>query len=97
MVNPISPREAMETQIIPDAVASVVNDLLRKRISNRVIQVTQVEVENALIKQGLTTDEIYSENMMDFENAYRQNGWTVEYNRASYSETHFSPYWSFTQ
>jgi hypothetical protein len=99
MVSPYSPAQAKEerAQTTPAAVITVVNELLAQRSENQRITITQEEVVEALIERFIIPREnIFLNYMLNFESAYRANGWNVEYDKPGWNES-YKAHWVFSQ
>lgn len=91
-VKPISPSEILDNldKIIPPVVIQAVNNLLMKEYRGGSVTILQ----DAIIKEiknldgTITKDQIYDNKWLDFESLYRQNGWSVEYDKPAYNETY---------
>ncbi len=82
MPGPMSPDEIVAARpAIPEQVFEVFNSLIaRSRF------VRQDEVVERLVELGFDREQIFSDHMLDVENAYRAKGWNVTYNRPVYNE-----------
>ena len=95
-IEPITPTEAFVKSIvnIPDFVIQAVNDTIVKNLSrpSRTAYFTQDEVIGAILRSSgamemkLTSDKLFDNHWMDFEDAFRDAGWTVTYDKPAYNE-----------
>lgn len=93
MVKPIKPSEIAQAKVavIPEAVIQVVNDILARRFTNGRASIKQKEIVNELVcNHNMTTDMIYSNGYLNFEEIYREQGWDVVYDKPAYYETYDS-------
>lgn len=95
-VKPISPDEigAAKRQHIPDVVFQVVNELLARNYTNGSATIKQNEIVEALEEKGFTRNEIFSKNLLNFEESYRDEGWSVVYDKPAYYES-YDAYFKF--
>lgn len=87
MIEPIKPSEVFET--IPDFVIEIVNEFILKEWDGEQSSILQKDIVNEIItrypgKEDITSQTVYSNHWLDFENLYRQAGWEVEYNKPSF-------------
>ncbi len=91
-IKPISPSEIINNlgKIIPPIVIQAVNNLLTKNYRGSQVTILQDDIVNEIISldSAYTKDEIYGNKMLDFEEIYRKNGWSVEYDKPGYNETY---------
>ena len=92
-VKPISPNEIVENldKIIPSAIIQAVNQLLTEKYrGNGEVSIKQKDIiERACsLDDTLTSDIIYKNKYLDFEDLYRKNGWKVGYDKPAYNETY---------
>lgn len=73
---------------MPDAVLEVFNELITENFRGRYAVVYQEEVVKRLIKKGLDRKDIYDKGWLDVEDIYRQEGWTVVYDKPGYNESY---------
>jgi hypothetical protein len=87
-VKPISPREAISSkqQAFPDFVIEVVNNLIRQKVNGkRPITVLQSDISSGIRARS---NGKWEDWWLDFEDIYRDQGWTVEYDRPGYNESY---------
>ncbi len=98
-VKPYSPEEAMVAGIagIPNEVIEVVNALLAEgsRAGSKSVIIGQPELVKLLAEKGLTPQQLDKNNWLDFEQLYRDQGWTVVYDRPGYNES-YDAGWEFS-
>jgi hypothetical protein len=91
-IKPISPGEIIENLeiIIPPVVIQAVNNLLAKKYRGDRTVIFQDDIISEIIKLdgSYTRKQIFDEKMLDFEELYRKNGWSVEYDKPAYSENY---------
>lgn len=89
MIKPISPKDIPSADI-PDYVINVVNNLIISKfnhsLSKAVVQQDDIVdgimvVADARIR---TRQDIFDKRFLNFEQLYRQNGWTVRYDKPSW-------------
>lgn len=96
-VKPISPEEIKKNKIdfLPSEVIEVVNGILgRKYNGGYETIIDQEEVISGLISKGFQREDIFSKNMLDFEQAFRNEGWAVDFSKPAYNDT-YKPHWVF--
>jgi len=110
IVKPFSPAEARGHKIanIPPVVLECVNELLALDISAQGhASITQDELVARILSKGATVEirgvnheitkgMIYENSWLDFEPLYRQEGWTVTYDRPGYNES-YAASWLFKE
>ena len=97
MVKPITPSEVKI--VIPDAVIIAVNRLIQDKWDGTKAIIKQDEIME-LISSDREDDprpkrsEVYKHHWLDFEDLYRQAGWSVEYDKPGYNED-YDAYFKF--
>ena len=90
MPGPIQPDEVgpRRSAQIPEEVFEVFNSLITANWNGRSAVVRQDVAIRRLLKEidGLTTERIFEEHLLDVEEAYRAQGWTVIYDKPAYNE-----------
>lgn len=90
---PATPDElGLVTNTIPPEVFDVVNGLLAKSLTvmqNRV-------VEGVVARLGCKRQEVFDRGWLDFESAYQEAGWVVEYDKPGYNEG-YEAHWRFSR
>lgn len=88
--------EDIKSKIEAD-VEHVVDDLLQKRWDGRSAVLTQSEIITALMdKMGVSRQYVFNKKLLDFEQAYRDVGWHVYYDKPGYNES-YEPTFTFTK
>lgn len=91
-VKPISPNEIIDNleNIIPSVVIQAVNNLLTKEYKGNRAVILQDEIISEIIRldNSFTSRQIFDNKMLDFEELYRKNGWSVEYDKPGYNENY---------
>lgn len=89
------------TEQIPEEVISVVNALILEHYepNKKISIIKQDEILDRICnkEKGITHNYVFSRHWLDFEKLYEKYGWKVQYNRASYGEADFDPYFVFTE
>ena len=92
LVAPITPQEILDDlpNIIPSFVFEAVNKLLKQKFRGSSVTIKQDEIlqEIEKLQKTYTRQEIYGNKWMDFEKVYRDNGWSVEYDKPGYNENY---------
>jgi hypothetical protein len=96
-VRPITPTEAAEVHKdnIPPEVLAIVNRILAEDVKSSRIIIKQKDIVQELVNGGLDREEIFAKHWLDFEDIYRDAGWTVGYDKPAYNED-YEPYFEFT-
>jgi hypothetical protein len=102
-IKPIKPTEVLteKAKTIPDAVIQAVNEMIAKNWNGRSATVKKEHLLERYFKiSGKTNDranrdKLYDDNALDFEDFYRKEGWSVDYNSPCYGDSDFEPYWEF--
>ena len=96
---PITPAEAMKakTQAIPPEVFEVFDGLITRNISlTGTAKVDQDEAVTMIAsKLNIHRGVVFANKWVDVEEAYRQAGWLVEYDKPAYDEN-YKAYYMFT-
>lgn len=84
-MEPFSPEEARlrHAEKIPNSIISMINELLADRIYKGVIEITQAELTEKVVREGYSEDEFIDKGWIEFEAGYRVHGWSVEYTRVN--------------
>ena len=91
-IGPISPNDVNEkNEKIPGFVFDIVNKLLSKNYYQGKSKVMRKDIEREAEKLGETVDLW----MFDFEEDYRDIGWTVAYHKPGYLDECFETYYLF--
>ena len=103
MPSPISPDEIYDNKekfVHPDII-EIINKFLGERYTKGgSADILQKEIVKSFIEKNPEATEKYMlhNRMLDFEDAFRKNGWHVEYDRPMYygGDSFFEPYYRFT-
>ena len=100
-VLPITPEQAEEQQLnsIPDFVIEAVNGLIVKKYRReaKCAVLRQDEIIEAIQNvEFVERDVIIKNRWLDFEDLYRQAGWSVDYDTPGYNES-YTPVFTFTK
>jgi hypothetical protein len=99
MTRAITPDEATEQAAaapnIPDQVFAVFNELIVKNLRDGEARVLQDDAVTA-ISGALTVErqDVFDNHWLDVEDAYRAQGWVVDYDKPCYNET-YSAFFTF--
>lgn len=97
MTKPIKPSEVgtLKQTVIPDFVFKTFNELIAKNFVGGSATVKQDDVLNVLSQycgdqENLPAwrQKIFDEGWLNIEDAYRAEGWRVEYDKPGYNETY---------
>lgn len=88
-IKPITPNDASIAflEAIPDVVIETFNEFICNINSNS-ITIKQDDIVNAIIKKGISRDEIFLNHWLDVEKIYEEAGWKVEYDKPAYNESY---------
>jgi hypothetical protein len=94
---PISPDEVASQKIdsIPDGVFEVFNAVIVENWNSRTqsAKFLQDDVVDRLVnKLDVTREEIFSNKWLDVEDAYREQGWEVTFDKPGYNETYLASF-----
>lgn len=90
MTKPIRPDQvgATQAQYIPEAVFDVVNELIASNFTNGYATIKQKDIVSRLEASGYDRQDIFNKGYLNFEEAYRAEGWDVEYDKPAYNESY---------
>ena len=91
MTGPMKPSEIGEAkkQYIPPIVFDAFNELITKHWNGSYSSFTQDEVVNLIeAKTQNSEDTIFKQKWLDVEEAYRNEGWKVTYDKPGYNESY---------
>jgi hypothetical protein len=91
MSRPIRPDEVGQQQrsIIPEVVFDTINELIAVNWDGRSAVVKQEElVARICSRLGCLKDDVFKRKLLNFEEAYRAEGWSVDYDKPGYNETY---------
>ncbi len=106
-VKPIKPEEAIAKVSFPDEVIEAFNELIVENLRGKSATVKQEDViQRILIKFGENKDtaewdykrkrnEIFEKDWLSVEAIYRTQGWSVSYDKPSYCDSPYEPYFVF--
>jgi len=80
---PIAPSDISEN--IPGVVFDAFNELITKNYTNGRARLIQKDVVK-LIKENLGDEEQFNYDWLNIEDAYREEGWEVKYDKPAYCE-----------
>lgn len=88
MSKPIRPQDvgAAKAEYFPSAVFDAFNAEIAHRYFGGLAVVKQGAVVDRLVEAGLKRSEIYSSGWLNVEDAYREAGWVVRYEKAGFNE-----------
>lgn len=94
-VKPLSPDEVIPN--IPDFVIQAVNQMIRNKYRGTSFTFKAKELIALGRSKGSSDSNVdwYKEKWMDFESLYRDAGWEVKYEQASYGDSNFDAYYEF--
>lgn len=101
VVKPLSPDEITKNKknyIHPDII-DIVNKLLSERYTTgSSVTIKQKEISELFFAKNpeIPSDEAYKNHMFDFEDAYRNEGWSVSFDSPCYNEN-FDSFFKFTK
>jgi len=95
-VKPISPSEVLEKKrdSMPEEMLEAVNELIVKKWNGREATFKQDDVLDLYFaKKGennisMNRTKVFDNHWMDFEDIYRKEGWSVEYDKPAYNESY---------
>jgi uncharacterized linocin/CFP29 family protein len=89
---PIKPGAVLKakTRQIPDVVFDAFNELIARNFRGRYAIVHQDDVVEEIMRRAPDTlrTTIYEQQWLDVEDAYRAEGWSVEYDKPGYNESY---------
>lgn len=95
MIKPITPEEIQEEATMPDAVITVVNDLIRIHWDGDQAVILQKDIVSTLMDEmKITRKEIFDKKYLNIEATYKKAGWTVSYDKPGYNES-YQPSFTF--
>lgn len=93
-VKPISPDEVVgeKRKHIPDFVIQAFNELIAKHFDGRASTFGIKEVEAAVLRlwngdNPKIREQMYAEHWLDVEDIFREQGWSVEFDKPGYNES----------
>jgi hypothetical protein len=103
IVKPMKPDEVLDRKIetIPDAMFEAVNAMIALKWNGSSAHFRQDDLLNKYFEISKETDnreardKLFDNHYMDFEGAYRREGWIVRYDKPGYNES-YEPTFEFT-
>ena len=97
-VKPITPAQVVQKKgrIFPSQVFEAFNELIARECDDGYCKITQDDVVALMVKKGLKKKDIFINNWLDVEGAYRAAGWRVEYDKPGFNEA-YDAYFEFTK
>lgn len=95
MPGPIKPDDVEKAKIraIPEEVFEVFNALIVREWDGRQSIVKQDEAAERIAKTlQISEEEVFSLHYLDVEQAYREAGWSVKYDKPGYNESYPSTF-----
>jgi hypothetical protein len=86
---PLSPDEVGVD--LPDFVIEGVNDAIRDKYRGGEFNIKQDELIKFIMKrapEGITRQKLFEKKYLDFEEVYREVGWTIEYDKPGWNESY---------
>lgn len=85
--------EAIKAKSIPQSVFDAFNEIIVKHWDGRASIFTTEEVVQHITKKArITSDRLYANHWLDVEQAYREVGWVVEFDKPGFNENGASTY-----
>jgi len=104
-VKPYSPTDVKKNASVhfPDEVFSAVNELLCKHFRNGYAVINQNDILSLIIEKynqnhpnkQITRQDVFAAEWLNFEEIYRDVGWTVVYDKPGYDES-YEPTFEFS-
>lgn len=96
--NAISPDDVDLTNVIPKYVTDAVNKLIKKEYrGNGSFTIKQKDIISEIKKKKKVTSQfLFDNHYLDFEEIYRNQGWKVGYEKPCYGDSDFDAYFKFT-
>lgn len=85
-IKPINPSEvvALKRSRIPDEVIEAFNEAIVDRYDNGIAKVDAEDIAREIAARiSVSTDEVYRRKLLDVEDIYRAEGWTVQFHTVS--------------
>lgn len=91
-IKPVRPKDLIDTieTAIPSVVIQAVNNLLKKNFRGDFVIIKQKDILKEIKKldKSMTSEKIFENKWMDFEEIYIKNGWNVVYDGPSWDESY---------
>lgn len=93
MIQPIKRSEIKEAKCssLPEEVIQSVNDMIVKNWNGSQAKFKQKDLIEQIMSKGnmkITRESLFSEYLLDFEDAFRREGWKIVYDGPGYNETY---------
>jgi len=86
-MKPITPDEVRKE--LPDEVVEIFNDLIKQNWNGHEAVVKQTEALTAITRRlEIEASEVFKRRLLDVEQAFREAGWKVEYDKPGWDETY---------
>lgn len=87
-IKPISPDEVVYD--IPEFVIEAVNKLIAKNFRGNSFTIKQKDIVKEICDNNtdVTSQQIYDNKWMNFEDIYREAGWKVSYDKPGFNESY---------
>ena len=88
-MKPLRPEDVAvaKAETIPDKVIEVVNNLIAQKWNGSTATLTQDEILDAIVSYvACSRQYVLDNNWLDFEEVYRDVGWSVAYDKPGYCE-----------
>jgi hypothetical protein len=92
-IKPITPEEARNEakSNIPDFVILGINNAIKNNYVKSSFTIRQKDIMTEIMKvapEHMTSEHIYKNHWMDFEDLYRDYGWKISYDKPGYCESY---------
>jgi hypothetical protein len=97
MSGPITPADLQKAKNknIPEEVFEVFNDLIAEDWNGYIATVLEKDAAKRIARSlKITTTLVYKRHFLGIENAYREAGWKVKYDKPSYCDD-YEPFFTF--
>ena len=84
------------TSVRGESATGASSDVVNALLSKGQTTIKQTEVVRLIEASGVKRTTIFEDHYLDFEDAYRSRGWTVEYDKPGYNESG-EPVWRFSR
>ena len=95
-IKPMKPEDVLDRKIetIPDAMFAAVNAMIAMKWNGSSAVFRQDDLLEKYFELSKETDDratrdrLFANNQMDFEDAYRREGWKIVYDKPAYNESY---------
>jgi hypothetical protein len=91
-IKPLRPDEILSNlaKTTPPVVITAVNNMLTKHFKGGSVTIKQDEIVSEILRlsPNISRHEVFENKWMDFEEVYRQFGWSVTYDKPGYNESY---------